>query len=140
MDRAAGGQRYVRLATLLAGLFTIVLGVWAFFAPRSFFEQLATFEPYNRHLIHDIGAFQLGIGVSLLVVLRWSDALAAVLTGAAVGAGFHWVSHVLDRDLGGRPRDLWVLGAFALILVAALWLHLRYRRAAGSPGPDRPAS
>jgi hypothetical protein len=131
MDQTAGGRRYVRLATLTGGLFTIALGGWAFFAPWSFFVRLATFEPYNRHLIHDIGAFQLGIGVSLLVVLRWSDALATVLAGAAVGAGFHWVSHVLDRGLGGRPRDLWVLGAFALILFAALGLHLRHRR------PDR---
>lgn len=40
--------------------------------PNPFFEQLAWFEPYNQHFIQDIGAFQIGLGVVLLIaaVLR----------------------------------------------------------------------
>lgn len=135
-EQTSKSRRYVQGATVLAGLFTLVLGIWAFFAPRSFYEQLATFDPYNRHLIHDIGAFQLAIAAALLAAVRWRDTPAVVLSAATVGAVFHWVSHLLDRRLGGRESDLWVLGVFALVLLATLILHLRHRSAGTEPdGP-----
>lgn len=31
-------------------------------APRSSDLTVATFPPYNQHLLHDIGAFQIGLG------------------------------------------------------------------------------
>jgi len=48
----------------IGGLFMLVLGIWAFFAPASFADFVAF--PYNRHLLHDVGAFQIGIGTT-----RW---------------------------------------------------------------------
>jgi hypothetical protein len=94
-------QRYVHGATVLAGLFTLALGVWAFFAPRSFYEQLATFDPYNRHLIHDIGAFQLAIAAAMLAAERWRDTLAVVLS-AGPGSAIV-VSSPAQMDGSGPP-------------------------------------
>jgi hypothetical protein len=121
------GQRYVTAVTALAAIFHVGSGAWAFFAPTSFFDVIATFPPYNVHFIHDIGAFLLGIGVALASALRWRDALFVVLLGGTVAASFHWISHVLDHDRGGAASDPWTLGAFALLLVAALVLRFPVR-------------
>lgn len=103
---------------LLGTVFYIGFGLWAFVDPRGFFDELATFPPYNEHLIHDVGAFQVGLGtVLLLALLRWS-ALPAVLGGVALGSVFHVISHVIDRDQGGKDSDPWLLGLLAVILVA----------------------
>ena len=46
----------VTVIALLGAAFFIGPGLWAFFDPESFFDELATFDPYNEHFIHDIGA------------------------------------------------------------------------------------
>ena len=56
-------------AVTIGGLFMLVLGIWAFFPPASFAEFVAF--PYNRHLLHDVGAFQIGIGTTMLLALMW---------------------------------------------------------------------
>lgn len=108
-------------AYLGAGGF-LPFGLWAMIAPRSFFENLAEFEPYNQHFIQDIGAFQLGLGAVLLVAaLRpRMDGLAIALLGVGVGAAAHVVSHVVGRDLGGKPTtDIALFSMMALILLVA---------------------
>jgi hypothetical protein len=57
-------------AVTIGGLFMLVLGIWAFFAPASFADFVAF--PYNRHLLHDVGAFQIGIGTTMLLALMWT--------------------------------------------------------------------
>jgi hypothetical protein len=114
-----------RVGVLLAAAAFVVPGAWSYLAPRSFHETVALFDPFNLHLFHDLGAFQLGIGAALLAALVWRDALTVALVGAAVGAGLHAVSHVVDRDLGGRVSDPWLLGLLAVALVVALALRLR---------------
>ncbi len=109
--------------TAVGAAFFIGVGLWAFFGPRSFFDQLATFEPYNPHFLHDIGAFQVGIGAALAAALwRRTDAIFAALAGAGVGSAFHTVAHIRDNDLGGMDSDPYVFGIAALLLLAgAAW-------------------
>jgi hypothetical protein len=112
--------------TLVAGVLSLAAGLWAFLAPSSFFRSVATFRPYNRHFIHDIGAFQIGLGVALVLALRWNDALFVALTAFGVGAGVHFVSHVIDQNLGGHPAtDLLGLGLLAAVTLAAAALRAR---------------
>ncbi|HVE63854.1 MAG TPA: hypothetical protein VNB94_08645 [Mycobacteriales bacterium] len=63
-DDQARGARGTAVAL---GVLTFGLGVWALIAPRSFFDTIATFEPYNRHFTHDSGALQMGVGAALLL-------------------------------------------------------------------------
>lgn len=120
-----------RLARAAAGTGAVAFlpaGLWAMVAPRSFFEQVAEFHPYNQHLLQDIGAFQLGLGaVLLLVALRPRiDALTAALLGTGVGGTAHAVSHVLGHDLGGKPwSDIPMFTAIGLILLCAGVLRAR---------------
>jgi hypothetical protein len=65
------GPRFVLAVTLLAGLFMTTAGVAALLAP-SWFADAAGF-PRHTHFIHDAGAFQLGIGITLLLAPSGSD-------------------------------------------------------------------
>lgn len=114
-DRVASG------ITVVAILVFLVTGLWAMLAPASFYVWVAPFPPYNRHFLHDAGAFQIGLGATLLLALRWRNALFVTLLGVGAGATLHALSHILDRDLGGRRSDPLSLGLLAaLLLLAAL--------------------
>ena len=107
----------------LGGIFFVAFGLWSFLDPRSFFDEVATFEPYNAHFLHDIGAFQIGIGAVLLIAL-WAraDAIFTALAGSGIGAAFHVLAHLLDRDLGGSDSDIITLAVVAVLLLAgATW-------------------
>ena len=104
----------------IATAFFVLTGVWAFAAPRSFFEALATYPPYNEHLFHDAGAFQLGIAAALLAALAERSVLAVGLWAGAVGSTLHAVSHWLDINAGGKESDPYLLTVLAAVVVAGL--------------------
>jgi len=120
-------DRLPRAVALLGGLFFVGLGVWAFFDPQSFYDNLAKFPPYNEHLFHDAGAFQIGIGATLLLALTWKDGLAVALGGGSVLAIAHAISHFIDKDLGGKDTDPWFLSFVAAVLVIGLVARRRGR-------------
>jgi uncharacterized membrane protein len=126
-------QPVVTGSVVLGALTFVVPGLWSFFWPESFHRHIASFDPFNLHLFHDLGAFQLGIGVALLGALWTRDALVVALLGGATGAVVHFVSHLLDRDLGGRSSDPLTLGILAAILLVALGLRLRAVRRTARP-------
>lgn len=121
-------SKIVRGICLVVGVFLVVFGLWAFFAPRSFFDGIAGYPPYNEHFVHDIGSFQLGIGGALLAALVWTDALFVALFGAAIGNVFHEISHVIDRDLGGKSTDPIAIGLVAAATVVAALLRKKEMR------------
>ena len=108
----------VRVAIGASVLFYVLLGVWPFFSPRSFYDALAVFPPFNAHFLRDIGAFTLGVGGAVLAALRWKDALTAALAGASAASVMHVISHIIDRDLGGKPTDIPLLGLLAAVIIA----------------------
>ncbi len=119
-------DRLARSSAGLVGLMFVVFGMWAFVAPGSFFDVLATFEPRNDHFLRDIGAFQIGLGAVLLGALVWRDALVVALLGVGLGSAFHAVGHVIDRDLGGTPStDIPTFTVIALVLLGAGIARLR---------------
>ena len=119
---AEAPRGFARGVAAALGVITIVIGLWALLAPQSFYDTIATFPPYNRHFLHDAGAFQLGLGAALLLALRVRDGLVVALGGYAVGGLAHAVAHLVDRDLGGRPAfditGLTVLAALAIVAIA----------------------
>lgn len=121
-DRLSG------IATAIGAVAFLPFGLWAMFAPRSFFDQLAKFEPYNQHFIQDIGAFQLGLGAALALSAfrpRREGATVALL-GGGIGAAAHAVSHVVGHDLGGKPAsDIPMFTVIAVVLLAAGVLRAR---------------
>ena len=113
----------VRVVAALLGLVAVVVGVWALGWPSSF-SSAVNFPPHE-HFVHDVGAFQLGIGVTLLLALIWADALPVALAGYLVGGVAHTVSHVVDADLGGSALQTWVVLLSAVLALVALIVRLR---------------
>ena len=119
-----GPSRAFTTAVLVAmGALTLGAGVWAEVSPRSFAEFVG-FEDH-RHFVHDIGAFNIGIGTTLLLAAAWADAAAVVLAGFLVGNTVHTVNHVVDLDIGGHSWDAWTLGAVSVLVLAALVVRMR---------------
>ncbi len=105
-------QLVSNLVVATFGLITLALGVWALIDPSSFFDNVADWPPYNRHFIHDIGAFQVGLGAVLLFALIWrSDAVLAALGGAAIGATGVAQIYEIFSQLRGEAGDRQVKNA-----------------------------
>jgi len=123
-----------RVLSAAIGAFYLLSGAAAFFSPTGFYSTVATFAPYNLHLLHDLGAFQLGLGAALVAAVVAGRGLAPVLVGVLLASLFHLAGHVIDVRLGGHPAtDLPALTAVVAVLAAALFLELRAtRRRAGS--------
>lgn len=110
----------------VVGSFYVLSGGWAFFFPSGFYSTVATFTPYNLHLLHDAGAFQMGLGLSLLAAAVSTRGLAPVLLGVLAGSLFHLFAHLMDIRLGGHPAtDLPVLALIVVVLTFALVGELR---------------
>ncbi len=112
------------------GVFYLVTGAWAYLAPLSFFSAVATFAPLNIHLLHDAGAFQLGLGLALTVPVALRAPLRAPLIAVLGASVLHLLAHVEDIRLGGHPTtDLPVLALICVALAAALIVDLRAGKA-----------
>lgn len=122
--------RFPRIVGVVGGISFVLFGAWAMAAPESFFDRIALFEPYNQHLLQDIGAFQLGLGAVLLLATLAPalDSLTVALLGTGLGAAAHAISHVIGRDLGGKPSsDIPMFVVLAALLIGAGAWHWRSR-------------
>jgi hypothetical protein len=112
-------ERLVRGVAIAGAALFLLPGAWAFADPASFYDAVALFPPYNRHLLHDLGAFQLGLGTALVLGLAGWSGLRVALWAAAVAAVLHAISHIVDRGLGGRDTDPLALTLVAAVLIVA---------------------
>jgi PPOX class probable F420-dependent enzyme len=122
--RREQGWTYVVAVTAVTGLVTLAAGCWGLVAPGSFADFI-DFPPENTHLRHDMGAFQLGLGVTLLLGTVWGDGLAVALAGFFAGNTAHAVNHARDLDLGGRVADLVLISGWSALVGAALVVRVR---------------
>jgi hypothetical protein len=81
----------------------LVVGTWALLAPGHFFHQfplgqgwVATDGPYNEHLVRDVGALNLALGIATAISLgvRSVHAQHALAWGWAVDGVAHLVYHL----------------------------------------------
>lgn len=133
---SALARAYLVAVTALVGIATVGFGTWCLIDPVSFAEVVQFHE--HQHFLHDAGAFQLGLGVTLLLALIWGDALATALAGFIVANTVHTVNHVTDLDQGGSAAQAWALGAVSIALLVAFWLRLRQLGYVLGPLPPQP--
>jgi hypothetical protein len=75
--RRPGGKLPLRVGMALLAVSPLGVGVWALFAPRSFFQDfpaagrhwVSALGPYNEHLMRDVGALNLALLVLLPLAL-----------------------------------------------------------------------
>ncbi|HKR50622.1 MAG TPA: hypothetical protein VJT72_13800 [Pseudonocardiaceae bacterium] len=112
-------RTFAKVVAALAAVSYLAFGIWAFAAPESFAENIASFPPYNRHLVHDLGVFGTALGGAAAAGLLFSDVLTATLAAVATGSLMHGISHIVDRGLGGQPSDPWTVSLFGVITLLA---------------------
>lgn len=81
-------RRVILALTAVQGLF---VGVWAEFAPRSFYDSFPGFGlhwvsmmgAWNEHLVSDVGSFYLALSAITIIAIPARTAAPARLTGVA---------------------------------------------------------
>jgi predicted anti-sigma-YlaC factor YlaD len=92
--------RYVEVALIVFGVYSVLLGMFMFFAPGTFFETLGNFGLRNDHYIFDNATFEFPLGLMMLAAARWPSWRVPALAFATLHWGLHALSHIIDRHHG----------------------------------------
>jgi hypothetical protein len=128
----------LRVALAILALVSVELGIWATFAPRSFFDDypglgrhwVRAYGPYNEHLVRDFGALNLALAVvtiAALITLGRPLVIAVAIAWLAWGVP-HLVYHLRHLDVfstGDKVANVAGLVAVPVLAVVVLALALR---------------
>jgi hypothetical protein len=127
----------LRVALAIFAVASVELGVWATFAPRSFFDDfpgfgrhwVSAYAPYNEHLMRDFGALNLALAVvtiAALITLGRPLVIAVAIAWLAWGVP-HLVYHLRHLDVfstGDKVGNIVALVAVPVLAVVVLALEL----------------
>jgi hypothetical protein len=135
-------DRVVRVVLAVLAAVSVQLGIWATFAPRSFYDDYPGFGrewvrvngPYNEHFVRDFGALNLALAVvtiAALVTLSRPLVIAVAVAWLAWDVP-HLVYHLRHLDVFPATDDkvLNVTALVALPVLAVIVLVLTLRRPA----------
>ena len=126
----------IALRPLLAllGAYHLLLGVAMVAAPRTFFDDVATYGTFNDHYLRDVASFYLALGVVMLVAVAKTSWQTPLLAFATLQYVLHVLNHlwdISDTDPGWLgPANV---ASLALIGAVLFWLL----RGARAPSPPR---
>jgi len=128
-------QRAVLIYLTIAGL---LVGVWATFAPRSFYADfpglgrvwVSVDGPYNEHLVRDVGQLNLALAlVTLAAAVTMQSTIVRVAGGAVVlNAVPHLIYHLRHLDkytIGDKVGNVLSLGLLVALPIIVLVLNSR---------------
>jgi hypothetical protein len=119
-----------RIALGILGVVGLVVGVWAAFAPESFYTDfrglgrtwVSVDGPYNEHLVRDVGQLFLAMTVVTgVAIVQPTDLLVrAVAAGWLVQSVPHFVYHLAHADLYERSDQILNLTSLAVAVAVAV--------------------
>jgi hypothetical protein len=128
----------VRVVLVVWAAVSVQLGIWAAFAPRSFYDDFPGFGrewvrvdgPYNEHLVRDFGALNLALAVvtiAALITLSRPLVIAVAVAWLAWSVP-HFVYHLRHLDMfsstGDKVANVFLLGSLPVLAVVVLALTL----------------
>src|SRR3989442_4680473 len=137
----------LRLGLVIVALPTVATGGWALFAPVSWYERfprgarhawIAALGPYDEHLVRDVGALLLALGLLLLfaaLVLERRLVQGALVASLVFGIP-HLIFHAAHRSglsSADNALNLTLLSVAVAIPAALLVLVRASSRTARSP-------
>lgn len=134
----ASGRRFLQAGLWFLALSAALPGLWALFAPRSFYDDfpglsswVSALPPYNEHLTTDVGAFYLGFAVLLAgAALRPHRLLVRVaLLAWLVAQVPHLIFHARHLDGLATVDVIAQTATFVLVVVLPVILLFRLRSA-----------
>ncbi|MET0737594.1 MAG: hypothetical protein ABW035_04935 [Acidimicrobiales bacterium] len=128
----------VRIALALLAVVGLQVGLWAAFAPQSFYDDfpgagrvwVSVDGPYNQHLIRDVGALNLALAVVAIVAfVTLSRAAVLAAGGAWMAYGVpHLVYHLRHLDpLESADQVTVPVSLFLSVVLGALVLWTGWR-------------
>jgi predicted anti-sigma-YlaC factor YlaD len=111
--------RYVELILIVFGLYSVLLGLFMFVAPGTFFDTLGNFGARNDHFIFDNATFEFPLGLMMLAAARWPSWRVPALAFGTLHWGLHALSHIIDPHHGAGDSIGW-LEALGLVVTTAL--------------------
>jgi hypothetical protein len=141
-------ERAVRILLVGLGVPAVVIGAWAAFAPRSFYEDFPGFGqlwvrpdgPFNEHLVRDVGELNLALAfVTLAAVLWCTPLLVRLVAGMWLIEGIpHLVYHLRHVDsLASDAQSSSVAGLVIVPVVALVLLMMATERGQSSATAGR---
>ena len=134
-------RTWTRIALGYLTLVSLEVGVWAQFAPRSFYDNFPGLGrawvrvdgPFNEHLVRDVGGLNLGISAILIaafVTLSRPMIIAASVATLLYGVP-HLVYHIANTEGLGTGDVIVSIGGlvlFAAVPIALIVVSRRGRR------------
>jgi len=128
----------VRVVLVVWAAVSVQLGVWATFAPRSFYDDYPGFGrawvrlngPYNEHFVRDFGALNLALAVvtiAALITLSRPMVIAVAVAWLAWSVP-HLVYHLRHLDVfstGDKVVNVFLLGSLPVLAVVVLVRTIR---------------
>jgi hypothetical protein len=120
--------RKIALAVIVVD--SLIVGVWAQFLPRSFYDHFPGFGrmwvamdgPFNEHLIRDVGGLNLALGLVAVWALVANSLIVARVAGAA--SLVYGVPHLVYHSAHAHSMDtvdaVGTVGALAFAVVVGL--------------------
>jgi hypothetical protein len=131
-------QRIVRIALAILAVIGLQVGLWAAFAPQSFYNDfpgagriwVSVDGPYNQHLIRDVGALNLALAVVAIVAFVTMSRAAVLCAGGAwLAYGLpHLIYHLRHLDpLDSADQVAVPVSLLLSVVVAGLVLWTAWR-------------
>lgn len=130
----------VRTGLGVLAVFQAIIGVWALFAPTSFYGSfplpghpwVSLLPPYNEHLVRDVGELSLALTVVLAaaaVIGQWllsAVAVAAIAVYAVPHAIFHFL-HLEGFPTSDAIAQTIGIALHLVVIAVVAWLVWRDR-------------
>ena len=120
-------RRWTRIALGYLAVVSITIGVWAQFAPRSFFDDfpglgrawVSVDGPFNEHLVRAVGGLNLALATVLIAaMISLTRPLILAAAAASLASGIpHLVYHLAHADLLSTSDAATSIGGLALFAV-----------------------
>ena len=116
-------ERAMRVALGALGLYHLLLGGLALFAPGTFLDEIGRYGAENLHYAGDVGAFTAAYGVALLLAVGRRSWWVPMLALGAIWYGLHAFNHLFDTDEARSDARGWIDTVLLAAVAAALaWL------------------
>jgi hypothetical protein len=104
-------DRLLRVILALLAAPSVLIGVWAGFAPRSFYDDfpgggrswIAPDGPFNEHLVRDVGVLNLALAVVTIAALVYLT--KPLVRATAVAWLVYGIPHLVYHARHGGPFD-----------------------------------
>ena len=125
MIQPAARLGFARVVVGIAGTIHLATSLLLLLAPYSYFMLLEHFPPYNRHDAGDLGAFQLPLGVGLLLAAREPLRYRVVIVIAATANLLHALNHIYEGLISPTTPVYWIADV-GMLIVMTIALYVTY--------------